>query len=151
VRGDSGSGGLEAISGREASIYACLVDAYCDPGDRLPPVSETGAVAFLDQWVARSPRLNATALRSLLYACELAPLAAGYGHRFRRLDREHRLEFVQGMERSPLGALRAAAKLMKVATSLGYYGDDEVLRRIGYEPDALLERSRSLRAEQGRP
>lgn len=142
---------LRAITPREASIYACLVDTYCGPGGGFPEVRDTGAVAFFDQWVAGAPALNAAALRLLLYLCEVGPLLSGRGARLRRLDRRRRLEYVLAMDRSPLPPLRALAKLLKVAAGLGYYGDREVSRRVGYDPEELLERSRELRRREGRP
>lgn len=147
----AGTARLRAISGREASIFACLVDAYCEPGERLPPVAETSAAHFLDDWLARAPTVNRLGFRGLLYLAEAGPLLLGFGSRLRRLDAGSRREYLRGMERSRLPGFRDAAKLIKVATSLGYYGDREVLQRIGYDREALLERSRELRRREGRP
>jgi hypothetical protein len=33
---------------------------------------------------------------------------------------------------------------------LAYYGDDGVMRTLGYDPDAVVERGRRLRREEAR-
>ena len=47
---------LRALSGREASIFACVTDTVVAPADGLPPVRDTDAVRFFDErlldWVA---------------------------------------------------------------------------------------------------
>lgn len=146
-----GGAKLRAITPREASIYACLVDTYCEPGEGFPQVWDTSAVAFVDEWMGSAPALNRIAFRGLLYLSEVAPLVSGYGARLRRLDRGERSRYIRSLDKSPVVPLRAAAKLMKVAASLGYYGDERVLRRIGYDPDAVLARARELRRKEGRP
>ena len=42
-------------------------------------------------------------------------------------------------------------KLVKGAAYLSYYGDDGVMRRIGYDADANVRRGRQLRRLEGRP
>ena len=81
---------LSALTPREASIFACVCDTVVAPEPELPAVSDTSAVAFLDGWLAASPRLNRLALRGLLYAAELAPRGLGLPARLRRLDAEQR-------------------------------------------------------------
>ena len=142
---------LRALSGREASIFACLTDTVVAPADGLPPVRDTDAVRFFDDWLVLLPRPNRAAMRGLLWAAELGPLAAGFGRRLRRLDRARRTEFLRGVERAPRRQLRLIAKLMEGAAQLSYYGDDAVLGQLGYDPEANLERGRRLRATEGRP
>ena len=142
---------LRAISGREASIFACITDAVVAPEPVLPPVRETDAVAFFDTWMELAPRANRIGMRALLFAAELAPLAAGFGARLRRLDRDRRSEWVRSLEHSPVGQVRLLAKLVEGAAQLSYYGNDEVLGRLGYDAEANLRRGRELRANEGRP
>ncbi len=142
---------LRAISPREASIYACLVDAVCAPAGDLPPVRETTAVAFLDEWLGRAPGLNRIGFRALLYACEAGPVLAGYGRRLRRLDRERRRRYLTGIAHSRAPALRAASEVVRMAASMGYYGDTAVMRAVGYDPEAKLSASLELRRREGRP
>jgi hypothetical protein len=142
---------LAALTPREASIFACLTDAVVAPEPFLPPVRRTDAIAFFDDWMARSPRLNRLGLRALLYAVELAPLATGHGARLRKLDRDRRAEWLQAAERSPSAQVRLVMKLLKGAAQLSYYGDDRVMERLGYDAEANLRRGRDLRAREGRP
>jgi hypothetical protein len=142
---------LQAISAREASIFACLVDTVVQPDGGLPPVARTDAVEFFDRWLIRSPRQNRLGLRAVLYAAELGPLATGFGRRLRRLGPDERFCFVRRVEKTRSGQLRQIAKLVKSMAYLCYYGDDELMRRAGYDAEANLRRGRELRARDGRP
>jgi hypothetical protein len=149
----SGSQGarLVCLAPREASIFACLVDTVAAPEPLLPPVAQTDCAFFFDRWMAASPALNARGMRALLLALELMPLARGHRHRFRQLPVDERVRVVEELERSSNRQLRQLMKLMKGAAFLAYYGDDAVMRRIGYDASANVERGRALRAREGRP
>lgn len=142
---------LSALRPREASIFACVCDTVVAPEPVLPPVRETDAALFFDRWMARSPRVNRIALRGLLYALELAPLLLGFGARLRRLPPERRAAALDRLEALAPGPLGHVVKLITGMASLAYYGDDAILRRIGYDPDANVARGRELRALEGRP
>jgi hypothetical protein len=142
---------LRVLSGREASIFACLTDTVVGPEPVLPPVRDTDAVRFFDEWLALLPKPNRAGMRGLLWAAELAPLASGFGSRLRRLDRPRRAEWLQGIEHAPWTQLRLVAKLIVSAAQLSYYGNDAVLAQLGYDAQANLERGRQLRAAEGRP
>ena len=142
---------LRVLTPREASIFACVCDAVVAPEPVLPPVRQTDAVTFFDDWMARAPALNRIGMRMLLYAIELSPLATGSGARLRRLDREARARWLRAVERAPSAQVRLVTKLVEGAAQLAYYGDDRVLVRCGYDAEANLARGRALRIEQGRP
>lgn len=142
---------LVCLAPREASIFACLVDTVAAPEPLLPPVAQTDCAFAFDRWMAASPALNARGMRALLLALEVMPLAMGYGHRFRRLPVEERARFVKAVDHSANRHLRQLAKLLKGAAFLSYYGDDTVMKRIGYDAQANVERARELRAQEGRP
>jgi hypothetical protein len=142
---------LTAISGREASIFACLADTVVAPEPVLPRVGETDAVAFFDRWLSRVPRLNRVALRVVLWAIELGPLATGRRRRMRQLTAPERARYLQDLERAPRAEVRQALKLVKSAAYLSYYGDDGVMRRVGYDADANVRRGRELRRLERRP
>ena len=142
---------LRVLSGREASIFACLADTVIAPGDGLPAIRDTDAVRFFDDWLALLPKPNRAAMRALLWAAELAPLAAGFGRRLRGLDPVRRTEFLRAVEHASRTQLRLVAKLIVSAAQLSYYGDDAVLGRLGYDAAANLERGKRLRAAEGRP
>ncbi|MFL5896432.1 MAG: hypothetical protein ACJ76Z_15125 [Thermoleophilaceae bacterium] len=142
---------LTVLTPREASIFACLVDTVVAPEPLLPPVARTDAAFFFDRWMAASPTPNAIAMRALLYAVELLPLAFGFRRRFRRLPVPDRARYVKAVEHSRNSQVRQVAKLVKGAAFLSYYGDDAIMSRLGYDADANLARGRELRAAQGRP
>jgi len=141
---------LQALTPREASIFACLTDTIVAPARPLPAVSRTDAVASFDRWLSMSPRLNRLGLRALLHACELAPRLLGSPDRLRRLSAEGRARALDRAQRS--GAVGAGlVKVVEGLAFLSYYGDDGVMRRLGYDADANVARGRALRAREGRP
>jgi hypothetical protein len=142
---------LAAISPREASIFACVCDTMVAPEPALPPVRETDAVEFFDGWLARSPRLNRIGLRALLYAAELGPRRLGLGGRLRQLSSQERGRALEAAERAGSPQVRQLVKALKGVVFLSYYGDDGVLRRLGYDPDERVRRGLQLRAEEERP
>jgi hypothetical protein len=142
---------VKVLTPREASIFACVCDAVVAPEPLLPPVRDTDAVAFFDDWMARSPALNRVGMRALLYALELSPLALRQRARLRRLDRAARTRWLHAVERAPNPQVRLVVKLVKGAAQLSYYGDDRVLARCGYDADANVSRGRALRIAEGRP
>jgi hypothetical protein len=142
---------MNVISGREASIFACLTDTVVAPAPMLPPVAQTDAAEAFDRWLERAPRVNAIGLRAALFAIELAPLALGFGHRLRRLTGDERARFLEGLERAKPPLVRQLTKALKSIAFLCYYGDDGLLKRLGYDPDANVARGRALRIEEGRP
>ena len=142
---------LAALTPREASIFACLCDTVVAPGDGLPPVTGTDAVAFFDFWIERSPRLNRAGMKALLYATELAPRLLGFGGRLRTLPEADRARALERMEHAGAPQLRQLAKLLKGLAFLSYYGDDSVMRRLGYDAEDRVRRGRELRAAEGRP
>jgi hypothetical protein len=142
---------LVCLRPREASIFACLVDTVAAPEPLLPPVAQTDCAFAFDRWMAAGPAINARGMRVLLLAIELLPLMMGYRSRFRRLPPGERGRFVHAIERSSNRHLRQLTKALKGAAFLAYYGDDAVMRQVGYDAQANLDRGRALRAEQGRP
>jgi hypothetical protein len=142
---------LVCLAPREASIFACLVDTVAAPEPVLPPVAQTDCAFAFDRWMAASPAINARGMRALLLALELLPLAMGFSGRFRRLPPDERARFVMKVEHSPNKHLRQLTKVLKGAAYLAYYGDDDVMKRVGYDAQANLDRARALRVEQGRP
>ena len=140
---------LETLTPREASIFACVCDTVVAPRPALPPVRETDAVEFVDRWLARAPRLNRAGLRALLYAAELAPRALGAKGRLRALSEAERARVLRELERSR--RTRELVKLLQGIAFIAYYGDDAIMRRLGYDASARVERARQLRAREGRP
>jgi hypothetical protein len=141
---------LRTLSPREASIFACLCDTVVRPRPPLPEVRDTDAVAAFDRWLAAAPQPNRIGLRVLLHLAELGALACGFGSRLRRLDPDSRLSYVRRVERTGQPQLRQLAKLVNGMAFVCYYGDDAVMRTVGYDADANVRRGRELRAREGR-
>ena len=142
---------LRALTPREASIFACVCDTVVAPEPVLPPVRDTDAVAFFDDWMARSPALNRVGMRALLYVLELSPLLIGARARLRRLDPAGRARWMVAMERAGHPQLKLVYKLLKGAAQLSYWGNDRLMLAVGYDADANARRGRELRARDGRP
>ncbi|MDX6696941.1 MAG: hypothetical protein QOE65_338 [Solirubrobacteraceae bacterium] len=132
---------------READIFACLTDAVVAPGRGLPTLGETDTREFLAGWLAASPRLVRVGLRAMLLAVEVGPLALGFGARLRRLEPAARLAYLARIQRGPTAPLSQA---LEALAKLGYYGDEGVMRSLGYDPVAVVERGRALRREEAR-
>jgi hypothetical protein len=95
--------------------------------------------------------LNRAAIRALLYAAELCPRALGFGGRLRALPEAERAQVLGSLERAGNPGLRELVRLVKGIASLSYYGDDAVMRHVGYDADSKLRRGCELRVREGRP
>jgi hypothetical protein len=130
------------VTGRELSIFACLTDVFVAPVAPLPPVRETDAAPAFARTLAAGPALNAIALRAALLALELAPLALGFGTRLRKLAPADRERALARLDHGPLAPLLKAVRSL---AHLHYYGDLGVMRRLGYDPEAVVARAAEVR------
>lgn len=135
------------MTAREAAIFSSLVDAAVAPRPPLPAVAETDAVAAFERYLACSPAANRAALRGALLALDLAPLLSRRRATLRRLPRERAIDLLERVEAGPLGA---AYKALRGLAQLSYYGDAAVMRSLGYDAAAVVQRGRALRAAEGR-
>jgi hypothetical protein len=143
---------LAVLSGREASIFACVTDTVLQPREPLPPVARTEAVRAFDAWLAASPPVNRAGLRVLLHALELLPLVAGgRGRRLRRLSPAERAQLLERADRVRLAPLPALRDAIRTLAATSYYGDEGVLRILGHDPHGAARRGRRLREQEGRP
>lgn len=138
---------LTVLSPREASAFACICDTVVAPAGVLPPVAQTDAAFAFDRTLAASPRLNRIGLRAMVATLELAPVLTT-GRRLRRLPPDRRAAVLDAIERTAAGA--GVVKAIRGIAHLSYYGDDAVMRRIGYDPDAVVARAAAVRAEEAR-
>lgn len=132
---------------READIFACLTDTVVAPGHGLPALRETDAREFLARYLAASPRANRAGLRAMLLAVEIGPLALGFGARLRRLSPADRLAYLSRIQH---GRAAPLAQALEALAKLAYYGDEGVMRSLGYDPAAVVERGRALRRREAR-
>jgi hypothetical protein len=131
---------------REGNVFACLVEAVVQPTGPLPPLAQTDAVKFLDRYLAASPPLNRAGLRALLHALEVGPRARRRV-RFRQLPPNQRAEYLDRVQRGRAGR---AFQALEAIAKLAYYGDEGVMRTLGYDPDKVVKRGRDLRAKERR-
>jgi hypothetical protein len=106
----------------ERRLVARLVDEAVRPTAPLPPVDHTDAVAAFDAWLGYGPAVNRVALRALVVASSLAP---------RRLE--------------------PARDVLRRIAARCYYGDDRVMRLLGYDADAIVALGAAVRVPEGRP
>ncbi|HVE67272.1 MAG TPA: hypothetical protein VNB64_01700 [Solirubrobacteraceae bacterium] len=132
---------------READIFACLTDAVVAPGHGLPALRETDTREFLGRYLAASPSINRAGLRAMLLAVEVGPLGLGFGARLRRLAPAQRLAYLSRVQR---GRMAPLAHALEALAKLAYYGDEGVMRALGYDPVAVVERGRALRRREAR-
>ncbi len=102
------------LTPREARVFASVVDAAVAPGGPLPPVAETDAVESFAEWLRAAPRTNRVAIRALLHA----------------LNTDARLRWLERTD-GP-----AVELLLRLAAHC-YYGDERVMRRLGYVPRGM--------------
>lgn len=138
---------LQALSPREASIFAAITDAFVAPAPPLPAVRHTDSAFALDANLLAAPAANRTGLRAALLVLELAPLALGHRRRLRRLPAGERAAVLERLEQGPLAAL---VKGLRSLAHLSYYGDPHVLALLGYDADAVVARAAALRAAEAR-
>ena len=107
-----------------------LLDAAVPAGEELPPVAQTDAVEAFGAWLHAAPAPNRLVLRALLRL-----VARG--------DVAQRIERGKGVRGG------AAQILARIATHC-YYGDEDVMRRLGYDARAVAARGLALRRAEGR-
>ena len=128
---------LAVLSRREASIFAAFADAVAMPVPPRPGVALTDAVAGFDGWLARAPRLNRIALRASLL---------GLGLRLRGLDRGERAASLGRLGGSRVPLVPQLLDALRTSAAAAYYGDDGVMRGLGYDAGERVRRGREVRA-----
>ena len=133
---------LTVLSPREASIFLCLCDTVVAPEPPLPPVAQTDAVEAFERLLAAGTPANRAGLRALL-------LLAGAG--LRRRPRERRTELLERAAAARAAQVRQLAAVLRGLASLTYFGDDGVMRALGYDADERVAAGRAVRERDGRP
>ena len=139
------------MSKRVAKTFTTFAETVVAPRPHLPPVEHTDAAEFFETWLALAPKANAAGLKAAVIALELGPLALGHRRRLTKLGDEQRARYIQQLEKHKAPPVRQAAKALKGIAFLCYYGDDQLMKTLGYDADANLGRARALRAAEGRP
>ncbi len=126
---------MRVLSPREASIFACLCDTVVAPAPPLPAVADTDAVEAFDRYLVSTPPLNRLGLRAVVHAAELAPRLLGQRDRLRRLGERERGE---ALRRAETSRAKPVVDALEFIARLSYFGDDSVMRLLGYDADARL-------------
>lgn len=131
---------------RERAIVAALADGLVAPVAPLPPVAATDTVRAVEATLAAGPGVNRIALRAALHVLDRrAPRAAGQRGPLRALTPGRRVAALDAAARGRL--LGTLLEPVRGIVHLAYYGDLAVLRTLGYDPDAVLDRARAARGE----
>jgi choline dehydrogenase-like flavoprotein len=125
---------VKLLSPREAAVFGAFADAVAMPEDPLPPVADTDAVEGFDAWLAAAPVANRVAIRASLLAL---------GTRLRGRTRAERVEAIRTLGRTPAAPLMEA---LRALTAASYYGDDGVMRGLGYDAGERVRRGAEVRA-----
>ena len=121
----------------ERNAVARLLDAAVPAGDGLPPVERTDALAAFDDWLRAAPGPNRAALRATLQAVDA---------KLRRLPARERAGWLS----SGRGRLGGAAQFLARIAAHCYYGDEGVMRALGYDAREVAARGLALRRAEGR-
>jgi choline dehydrogenase-like flavoprotein len=127
---------MSVLTRREASIFAGLADAVVMPTAPRPGIAGTDAVTGFDGWLARAPRLNRIALRASLL---------GLGLRTRGMDRGQRAAALARLCRSRVPVVPQLMEALRAVSAASYYGDDGVMRGLGYDAGERVRRGRAVR------
>jgi len=111
------------------------VTAPDDAADASIPSSDDVDVAgFMDAWISRgSAGVRRDLTRFLAYLEHVAPLAAGFGSRFTRLEPSQQDRVLRGIEASHSELLRAGFEGLKSLIFMGYYRSPRTWRWVGYD------------------
>ncbi len=125
-----------SLTRREASIFSGLADAVAMPVPPMRRVGATDAVAGFDGWLARAPRLHRVALRASLLAL---------GLRLRGMDRARRAAALARLGRSRVPVVGQLIEALRASAAAAYYGDDGVMRGLGYDAGERMRTGRAVR------
>jgi hypothetical protein len=132
----------------ERRIFTALVEHAAAPAWPLPPIAETDAIEAFGRYLVASPAVNRLGLRASLALLELAPIALGpVRRRLTRLSPEERNAV---LDRLASGRAQGASMALRGLAHISYYGDSGVLATLGYDPTAVVQRGKAVRAAEGR-
>jgi Gluconate 2-dehydrogenase subunit 3 len=110
-----------------SAVAACVVPA--EPGS--PGADSPASLRIADRAIAERPERDRRLLGTFLLAVEALPRLR-HGRGFSRLRREQQEAFLRFLENSWFGKLRQGFFGVKTFALLGYYGQDETWRELGY-------------------
>ena len=139
------------MSKRITRTFTSFAETVVAPQPHLPPVQQTDAADFFQTWLKLAPKPNAVALKAAVIGLEVGPLTLGYRRPLTKLNANQKARYIQQLEKHKAPQIRQATKALKGIALLCYYGDDRLMKRLGYDADANRARGRALRAAEQRP
>jgi hypothetical protein len=115
----------------ERRVVERLLEAAVPAGGHLPAARDTDAVPAFEAWLRAAPAPNRFALRAML----------------RLVGRERDLG--RHVERGS-GVIGGGAQLLARIAAHCYYGDEAVMRALGYDARDVAARGLALRRAEGR-
>ena len=111
-----------------------------EPGS-APSPDDVGVAEFADVYLAKlEPALRHDFMQMLVVVEQLAPLTAGFWHRFTELSAEEQDRVLSALESSPSHQLRAGFQALKGLVMMGYYRSPDTFALVGYR-GPLIEMS----------
>lgn len=136
---------MTVLRRREQEIFLCLVDTVVAPAGDLPSARESDALTALDAHLRAAPRINRIGLRAMLRVTDVLPRLHGAPALLHHLDRPAR---TAALDRLRAGRTTApVVKALQATAHMTYYGDDRVMRSLGYDADAVVARAAAVRQE----
>ncbi len=129
---------MSALIRGETALVATMIEAAVLPAPPLPPVERTDAVAAFGAWLAAAPGPNRALLRGLLRTL---------GLKLRRMPAADRASFLQ----TPTGRTAPGVQMLMRIAAHCYYGDEGVMRALGYDAREVAARGLAVRRAEGRP
>ncbi|MBI2897800.1 MAG: hypothetical protein HYY06_29850 [Deltaproteobacteria bacterium] len=131
--------------GRARAILEQIVRASCPPDvDELRLTDEI--VGYIEDALSYAPAFMARALALGLYTLDVLSLADGPRRvPFSRLGIEDARAYVEGAFHTRNLARSAVIRQVRMLALLGYYESPTSKERLGYAPDAWIEKSKAER------
>ncbi len=138
---------MSALTRRETDILLCLTDALVIADRPFVPIHETKVAELLDANLGAGPPVVRYVFRGLAYVIETIPLLTSYRRRFRRLERDQRIELLAELAS---GRMATATKPVRAYIAMIYYSDEAVMATQGFDKESLRRRGNELRQKEGR-
>jgi hypothetical protein len=107
------------------------------PAEGMPDPAALGTVAAIERYVAELHPFVRAGFAALFDGLNVLPLSRGYRKPFVALLDDQARDFLDGLERSRVYALRGAFTAAKALVLLHYYGDPSVESKLGYSDECL--------------
>ena len=116
------------------ACFRAVATAAVPAAEALDEAGWARAEALVEAALAARPAAQRRQLRLFLRALDLLPLAR-WGRRFPALPPERRARVLAALERAPVMALRRGVWGVRTLAFMGWYGQADVRRGIGYRAD----------------